>query len=111
MGISQRLIQKMIALRGQQEGWGLSADDKIFVWATQQAIDCMHEFEFSVFRNSIIGRCRSLIYNIPYFTIKLFLIVILIPTIHWLLKDAQKGADIILSIITMILPWLIKRDD
>lgn len=42
MGISQRLIQKMIALRGQQEGWGLSADDKIFVWATQQAIDCMH---------------------------------------------------------------------
>lgn len=24
---------------------------------------------------------------------------------------AQKGADIILSIITMILPWLIKRDD
>lgn len=36
---------------------------------------------------------------------------ILIPTIHWLLKDAQKGADIILSIITMILPWLIKRDD
>lgn len=29
-----------------------------------------YEFEFSVFRNSIIGRCRSLIYNIPYFTIR-----------------------------------------
>lgn len=111
MGISQRLIQKMIDLRGQQEGWGLSSDDKIFVWATQQAIDCMHEFETSVFKNSIIGRFRCFIYNIPYFAIKLFIIIILIPTIHWLLKDAQKGADIILSIITIILPWLVKRED
>lgn len=49
--------------------------------------------------------------HIPYFAIKFFLIVVLIPIIHWLLKDAQKGADIILSIITMILPWLIKRED
>lgn len=111
MGTAQRLIQKMIDLRGQQEGWGLSTDDKIFVWATQQAIDCMHEFELSVFRNTVIGKCRSFIYNIPYFAVKFFLIVILIPIIHWLLKDAQKGADIILSIITMILPWLIKRED
>lgn len=111
MGIAQRLIKKMIDLRGRQEGWGLSTDNKIFVWATQQAIDCMHEFETSVFKNLIIGRLRSFTYNIPYFTIKLFVIIFLIPTIFWLLKDGQKGPDIILSIVTLILPWLIKRED
>lgn len=111
MGIAQRLIQKMIDLRGPQEGWGLSTDGKIFVWATQQAIDCMCEFEKVVFKNSIIGRLRSLIYNIPYFGVKLILIVILMPIIHWLLKDVQKGADFILSIVMMVLPWLVKRED
>jgi prenyltransferase beta subunit len=111
MGIAQRLIQKMIYLRGQQEGWGLTTNGKIFVWATQQAIDCMCEFEENVFDNSIFGRLKSLIYSVPYFWAKFIVIVILIPTINWLLKDAQKGADIILSVVTMILPWLVKRED
>lgn len=111
MGIARRLIQKMLDLRGKQEGWGLASDNKIFVWATQQAIDCMYEFEKQMFKNPIIGSLKCQIYRIPYFPIKVTLIFILIPLIHWLLRDEKKGADIVLSFIMMILPWLIKRED
>lgn len=113
MDVVQRIIKKLIVLRGQQEGWGITTDNKIFVWATQQAIDCMYEFEKKVFRNgdSILGRLKSIIYSVPYFIIKFLVIIVLLPIIHWLCKDAQKGADIILGIIMLIIPWLIKRSD
>ena len=113
IGISQRLIRKLITLRSQQDGWGLISENKIFVWATQQAIDCMYQFEKIVFKNgkNIFSCFRSFIYNIPYFGIKLPLVLALVPTTVWLLKDEQKGIDIILGIIFLIVPWLVKRED
>ena len=113
LAIAQRLIDKMIKLRGQQDGWGLNTENKIFVWATQQAIDCMYEFENTIFtkKNPILSRLRSLTYYVPYFYVKIIMILVLLPVTHWLLYGADKGADIIVAIIVTIVPWIIKTED
>lgn len=113
LGISQRLIQKLLKLQSPGGGWGLRNERKEFVWATQQAVDCMHEFEQALFagKNRLISLLRSLAYSVPYFGTKLVLMIIMFPFLIWLIKEGQKGPDIILSIIMMIVPWLIKMED
>lgn len=112
-GVAYRIIKKMIKLRGVQNGWGISSEGKIFVWATQQAIDCMYEFEQEVFAtgSSIRNLLRNIVYKIPYFRIKFCVFLVLIPLLVWLLQDQKKGPDMLLSAIFLIVPWLIKRED
>lgn len=109
LGISQRLIKRMILIQGSQGGWGINSDNKMFIWATQQAIDCMVEFESRLFKNgdTLISKIRSIIYSIPFFGLKFLTILIVLPII-WFLIDIGKGGDIILSVITCIVPWLFK---
>lgn len=111
--ISQRIIKKLIKLRNEQEGWGLNAENKIFVWATQQAIDCMYQFESSIFKNKnfFISRLRSLIYCVPYFPIKFIAFILIIPIILWILKYENMLPSLILSLIMLVLPWIIKFED
>lgn len=110
IGVAQRLIAKIIKLRGIQDGWGLP-DGKIFVWATQQAVECMYDYEAKIHSDTFWGTVRSVCFCVPLLGVKILIATILIPTILWLFQDAQKGADIVLSIIVAIIPWLVKRED
>ena len=103
----------MIKERGFLGGWGINGGEKHFVWAAQQVVDCMKEFEDEVFlgKPSFWGILRTFTYKIPFFWIKVLLTLIMIGMTIWLVKSYDKGPDYIVTIIFMIVPWIIKRED
>lgn len=113
LDVAQRLIKKIIQLQGPGGGWGMRNERKEFVWATQQAVDCMCKFERLLFEgnNRCLSTLKSICYTIPYFRVKIGIVAIMLPVLIWLLTAGQKTPDVILSIITMIVPWLIKTED
>lgn len=112
-GCAYRLIELMIKERGFLGGWGINGGEKHFVWAAQQVVDCMKEFEDEVFlgKPSFWGILRTFTYKIPFFWIKVLLTLIMIGMTIWLVKSYDKGPDYIVTIIFMIVPWIIKRED
>lgn len=110
--IAQRLIMKLINMQSKEGGWGVEADGKIFVWATQQAINCMFEYEKKLInKNSLLDKIWHSTYTIPYFRIKLCVFIVLIPMVYWLIFVVQKAPDIMIGIIMLIIPWIVKNQD
>ena len=113
LDVSKRLVTVLIKQRKERGGWGLTTEDKVFVWATQQAIDCLYNFEKEMLgkHNKCFANVLCKLYSIPYFKTKLVLAIIIIIAFILLSKCVNMFWDIVIGIIFLIIPWLVKRDD
>lgn len=113
LDISKRLVSVLIKLRKERGGWGLTSEEKVFVWATQQAIDCLCTFEKELLNKhtKVFANFLCIVYSIPYFKTKLCLAIIIIITFIVLSKCVNMLWDIVIGFAFLIIPWLVKRDD
>lgn len=104
---STTLITIDIILKSQVNGgWGIDTN-KLSLWATQQAIECICNFKECYLDN--YNMVELLIIPIPNVYSKIFISVISFLLLIWLLIDPIRRDSAIISSIFMILPWLWKK--
>ncbi len=101
------LICIITILKTQSKGgWGVD-NNKLSMWATQQSVDCLIEYNKQYIKR--LNRFRIFWVTIPNKMPKIIISSLLLFVFVWITKSDSRMESFLVGIILMIIPWFFDR--